>query len=231
MRCAAGVIPRQDSDKILVREVAGCDSGSPAVEASLTGHTVFATIHTNEAPTTITRLVKSVTLHSGKGCAKCHHTGYRGRMGLSEVMPIGGDLRRMIETGASINELRQAAISGGMETLRECGLRGTEPRQPSHISPRSRPAGLAAGLEVARERAGDPISVRSLSRLRTAERARMGGRTTPTRSCWWSADAWVLAVPELRTGVPETSGGGRPRVEADPRDPYPTKPSPCCSES
>ena len=106
-----------------MREVAGRDSGSTALEARLTGHTVCATNHTNDAPTTITRLVKSVTLHSGEGCAKCHHTGYRGRMGLSEVMPIGEDLPRIIETGASIGELRQAAISGGMETLRECGLR------------------------------------------------------------------------------------------------------------
>ena len=157
----------------MVGEITGRDTGSTAVEASLTGHTVFATIHTNDAPSTITRLVdmgiepfliaatlecvvaqrlvrtvcqeckqafepdeeleyelgddarlvKGATLYFGKGCAKCHHTGYRGRMGLFEVMPIGEDLRRMIETGASIEELRQAAISGGMETLRECGLR------------------------------------------------------------------------------------------------------------
>ena len=166
-------ILRQDPDKILVGEIRDRDTGSTAVEASLTGHTVFATIHTNDAPSTITRLVdmgiepfliaatlecvvaqrlvrtvcqeckqafepdeeleyelgddarlvKGATLYFGKGCAKCHHTGYRGRMGLFEVMPIGEDLRRMIETGASIEELRQAAISGGMETLRECGLR------------------------------------------------------------------------------------------------------------
>jgi type IV pilus assembly protein PilB len=166
-------ILRQDPDKILVGEIRDQETGATAVEASLTGHTVFATIHTNDAPSTVTRLVDmgvepfliSATLESvvaqrlvrsvcpdcrvefepdeevlmelgpdadlvrgrtlsyGKGCDKCHHTGYRGRTGLFEIMTIDDEIRRLIEANASIEELREAAITGGMRSLREAGLR------------------------------------------------------------------------------------------------------------
>ncbi|MEL6713279.1 MAG: ATPase, T2SS/T4P/T4SS family, partial [Planctomycetota bacterium] len=165
-------ILRQDPDKILVGEIRDQDTGTTAVEASLTGHTVFATIHTNDAPSTVTRLVdmgiepfliaatlecvvaqrlvrsicphcktpyepdedlelelgddarfiRGATLYFGKGCEHCHHTGYRGRTGLFEVMPIDEDVRGLIERGAPVEELRQAAVAGGMVTLREAGL-------------------------------------------------------------------------------------------------------------
>jgi len=166
-------ILRQDPDKILVGEIRDQETGATAVEASLTGHTVFATIHTNDAPSTVTRLVDmgvepfliSATLESvvaqrlvrsvcpdcrveyepdedvlmelgpdadlvrgrtlsyGKGCDKCHHTGYRGRTGLFEIMTIDDEIRRLIEANASIEELREAALTGGMRSLREAGLR------------------------------------------------------------------------------------------------------------
>ena len=166
-------ILRQDPDKILVGEIRDQETGATAVEASLTGHTVFATIHTNDAPGTVTRLVDmgvepfliSATLESvvaqrlvrsvcpdcrvefepdedvlmelgpdadlvrgrtlsyGKGCDKCHHTGYRGRTGLFEIMTIDDEIRRLIEANASIEELREAALTGGMRSLREAGLR------------------------------------------------------------------------------------------------------------
>jgi len=166
-------ILRQDPDKILVGEIRDKETGATAVEASLTGHTVFATIHTNDAPSTVTRLVDmgvepfliSATLESvvaqrlvrsvcsdcriefepdeevlmelgpdadlvrgrtlsyGKGCEKCHHTGYRGRTGLFEIMTIDDEVRRLIEANASIEELREAALNGGMRSLREAGLR------------------------------------------------------------------------------------------------------------
>ncbi len=166
-------ILRQDPDKILVGEIRDRETGATAVEASLTGHTVFATIHTNDAPSTVTRLVDmgvepfliSATLESvvaqrlvrsvcadcrvefepdedvlmelgpdadlvrgrtlsyGKGCEKCHHTGYRGRTGLFEIMTIDDEVRRLIEANASIEELREAALNGGMRSLRESGLR------------------------------------------------------------------------------------------------------------
>ena len=165
-------ILRQDPDKILVGEIRDQETGATAVEASLTGHTVFATIHTNDAPSTVTRLVDmgvepfliSATLESvvaqrlvrsvcpdcrveyvpdeevlmelgpdadlvrgrtlsyGKGCDSCHHTGYRGRTGLFEIMAIDDELRRLIEANASIEELREAAVAGGMKSLREAGL-------------------------------------------------------------------------------------------------------------
>ncbi len=166
-------ILRQDPDKILVGEIRDRETGATAVEASLTGHTVFATIHTNDAPSTVTRLVdmgiepflvaatlesvvaqrlvrsvcpdckvtyepdeellmdlgpdadlvRGATLCYGKGCDACHHTGYRGRTGLFEIMNVDDEVRRLIEAGASIEEVREAAVAGGMETLREVGLR------------------------------------------------------------------------------------------------------------
>ena len=166
-------ILRQDPDKILVGEIRDRDTGSTAVEASLTGHTVFATIHTNDAPSTVTRLVdmgvepfliaatlesvvaqrlvrsvcpdckvsfepdedvlgelgpdadlvRGATLAYGKGCERCHHTGYSGRTGLFEIMTVDDEIRRLIETNASIEDVRKAAIAGGMCTLRESGLR------------------------------------------------------------------------------------------------------------
>lgn len=166
-------ILRQDPDKILVGEIRDRDTGSTAVEASLTGHTVFATIHTNDAPSTVTRLVdmgvepfliaatlesvvaqrlvrsvcpdckvtfepdeevlgelgpdadlvRGATLAYGKGCERCHHTGYSGRTGLFEIMTIDDEIRRLIETNASIEDVRKAAVAAGMCTLRESGLK------------------------------------------------------------------------------------------------------------
>jgi len=165
-------ILRQDPDKILVGEIRDEETASVAVEASLTGHTVFSTIHTNDAPSTITRLVdmgiqpflisatleavvaqrlvrricpscrepyqpdedlllelgpdgvlfEGATLYFGKGCEECHHTGYRGRMGIFEVLRVDADIKRSILGGASSNELRDAARTSGMRSLRESGL-------------------------------------------------------------------------------------------------------------
>ena len=164
---------RQDPDKILVGEIRDAATASTAVEASLTGHTVFSTLHTNDAPSAVTRLVdigvepflitatleavvaqrlvrsvcpdcrtsfqpdeellrelgsdgeamRGATFHYGKGCEACHHTGYRGRTGLFEVMRIDGQLRRAIQAGASVGELREKAVQAGMTTLRQAGLR------------------------------------------------------------------------------------------------------------
>jgi len=165
-------ILRQDPDKILVGEIRDRETGATAVEASLTGHTVFATIHTNDAPSTVTRLVdmgvepfliaatleavvaqrlvRTVckhckqtftaddellrelgpdadkiagrTLSYGKGCGECHHTGYKGRTGIFEIMRIDEEVRRAIEEEQPIEALRRIAIANGMRTLRESGL-------------------------------------------------------------------------------------------------------------
>jgi type IV pilus assembly protein PilB len=163
---------RQDPDKILVGEIRDQETASTAVEASLTGHTVLSTLHTNDAPSAVTRLVdigvepfmitatleaviaqrlvrrvcsscktsyqpdddvlrelgpdadkvRGATFYYGKGCDQCHHTGYRGRTGLFEVMSMSSELRRLILANASTGELRGAAVQNGMRTLRESGL-------------------------------------------------------------------------------------------------------------
>ncbi|MCA8981872.1 MAG: type II/IV secretion system protein [Planctomycetes bacterium] len=164
---------RQDPDKILVGEIRDEETATTAVEASLTGHTVFSTIHTNDAPSTVTRLVdmgvqpflisatleaiiaqrlvrticpdcklsytpdeevlielgpdgeslRGATLHYGKGCEVCHHTGYKGRMGIYEIMRIDEEIRRAILEGAGAQDLRDAATRSGMRSLRQSGLR------------------------------------------------------------------------------------------------------------
>ena len=164
---------RQDPDKILIGEIRDEETAAVAVEASLTGHTVFSTLHTNDAPSTVTRLidmgiepfmitatleavvaqrlvrtlcsdcktsyepdedvlrelgsdaehVRGSTLWYGKGCEACHHTGYRGRTGLFEIMLVDGEIRRAIHQRASTGEIREAARAGGMRSLRDSGIR------------------------------------------------------------------------------------------------------------
>jgi type IV pilus assembly protein PilB len=163
---------RQDPDKILIGEIRDGETASVAVEASLTGHTVFSTLHTNDAPSTITRLIdmgiepfmitatleavvaqrllrtvcpdcrttyepeeeilmelgpdaerlRGTAFHYGKGCDRCHHTGYRGRTGVFEIMTVDDAIREAILARASTADIRAAAIRGGMRTLRESGL-------------------------------------------------------------------------------------------------------------
>ncbi len=166
-------ILRQDPDKILVGEIRDEETAAVAVEASLTGHTVFSTVHTNDAPGTITRLVdmgiqpflitatlqavvaqrlvrcicegcreaydpeqevlmefgpdvellRGATCHFGRGCDRCHHTGYKGRLGIFEIMNVTDALRAAILEGAPSTELRELAVSSGMNTLRQSGIR------------------------------------------------------------------------------------------------------------
>ncbi len=165
-------ILRQDPDKILVGEIRDLETAQTAVEAALTGHVVFSTLHTNDAPSAVTRLVDigvepyliSATLQAviaqrlvrrickeckeaftpgaevlaeleltkeevgdrpfyyGKGCDACHHTGYRGRTGLFEIMILNEPLRQLILDQAPLGRLREAAREQGMRTLRESGL-------------------------------------------------------------------------------------------------------------
>jgi type IV pilus assembly protein PilB len=164
---------RQDPNIILVGEIRDFETAEIAVKAALTGHLVLSTLHTNDAPSTINRLMnmgiepflvassvhlicaqrlvrricskckephpvpaqalvqagykeddaKSVTPMKGKGCEKCNNTGYKGRVGLYEVMEITEELRELILVGASGLELRRKAIDEGMITLRQSGLR------------------------------------------------------------------------------------------------------------
>jgi type IV pilus assembly protein PilB len=164
---------RQDPNIILVGEIRDFETAEIAVKAALTGHLVLSTLHTNDAPSTVNRLMNmgiepflvasSVNLicaqrlvrricanckqdqplppaalveagfteevaadvvpKKGSGCEKCNNTGYKGRVGLYEVMAITDELRELILVGASALELRRKAIDEGMLTLRQSGLR------------------------------------------------------------------------------------------------------------
>jgi type IV pilus assembly protein PilB len=166
-------ILRQDPDKILVGEIRDLETAEIAVQASLTGHTVFSTLHTNDAPSTITRLrdmgiqpflitatvegilaqrlvrrictqcrevsvptgeqmqdleltpadLAGKSYYRGRGCDACNNTGYKGRVGLFELMIMNANLRDMIMRDASTEELRDAARSFGMVTLRDAGMK------------------------------------------------------------------------------------------------------------
>jgi len=163
---------RQDPNIILVGEIRDFETAEIAVKAALTGHLVLSTLHTNDAPATISRLmnmgiepflvatsvnlicaqrlvrrvcsnckeplaipeqalldagyspeeVKSTTIYHGKGCSTCNKNGYRGRVGLYEVMEINDELRELILVGASALELKKKALELGMITLRRSGL-------------------------------------------------------------------------------------------------------------
>jgi type IV pilus assembly protein PilB len=163
---------RQDPNIILVGEIRDFETAEIAVKAALTGHLVLSTLHTNDAPSTINRLmnmgiepflvassvnlicaqrlvrrvcgnckedhpippeglkeagflpdeIKDVVPKKGAGCEKCNQTGYKGRVGLYEVMEITEDLRELILVGASALELRRKSIEEGMISLRRSGL-------------------------------------------------------------------------------------------------------------
>jgi type IV pilus assembly protein PilB len=163
---------RQDPNIILVGEIRDFETAEIAVKASLTGHMVLSTLHTNDAPSTVSRLMnmgiepflvatsvnliqaqrlirricanckeefpappqalldvgfseeesQTMKLYKGKGCEKCNGTGYKGRVGLYEVMEMTDSLRELILVGASNIELRKQAMEEGMITLRGSGL-------------------------------------------------------------------------------------------------------------
>ena len=163
---------RQDPNVILVGEIRDNETAEIAMKASLTGHLVFSTLHTNDAPSAITRLVdmgvnpylvsssvilicaqrlvrricqqcreevnispralinigfkqeevQSIKVYAGKGCDKCNNRGYKGRVGLFEVMMISNTLRELIVSGATSSTIRQKAVEEGMVTLRQSGL-------------------------------------------------------------------------------------------------------------
>jgi type IV pilus assembly protein PilB len=163
---------RQDPNIILVGEIRDFETAEVAIKAAMTGHLVLSTLHTNDAPSTISRLMnmgvepflvatsvhlvvaqrlvrricnyckepvetlptaltnagfkeneaRQVRLFRGRGCERCSNTGYKGRVGLYEVMEIDDELREMILAGGSSFELRQRALQKGMMGLRGSGL-------------------------------------------------------------------------------------------------------------
>jgi type IV pilus assembly protein PilB len=165
---------RQDPNIILVGEIRDYETAEIAVKAALTGHLVLSTLHTNDAPSTISRMVnmgiepflvgtavnliqaqrlvrricskckvdvtaevppKTLTdigfapdvlgtfqVFKGKGCGNCNGTGYKGRVGLYEVMEISEGIRDLIMVGATAVEIKRKALEEGMLTLRLSGL-------------------------------------------------------------------------------------------------------------
>ena len=166
-------ILRHDPDKILVGEIRDYETAEIAVQSALTGHLVFSTLHTNDAPTAITRLrdmgvppflitatvqavqaqrlvrkictecrtdfepsdellmelqlpvdiARQYKFYYGKGCPRCNNSGYKGRTGIYELLDMTDDMRDMISSDASVDDMRNLARSQGMTTLREAGLR------------------------------------------------------------------------------------------------------------
>ncbi|MBN2608253.1 MAG: Flp pilus assembly complex ATPase component TadA [Candidatus Fermentibacteraceae bacterium] len=179
---------RQDPDIIMVGEIRDKETSEIAIRAALTGHLVLSTTHTNDAPSTINRLIdigtepfmlstslvciasqrlirkictkcktavsipdeafvdagidparfRGVELFTGTGCSHCNNTGYKGRMGIFEVMAIDDDIRQLIEGDANSIEIEKMALAKGMVNLREAALRKLE-------------AGLTTFDEVLRE--------------------------------------------------------------------------------
>ncbi len=189
---AAGLrsILRHDPDVILIGEIRDLETAESAIQASLTGHLVFSTLHTNDAPSAFTRLIDMgiepflvastiegvmaqrlvrticseckvayhpehhevpddfpkgdgpLTLHKGTGCRACHQTGFRGRLGIFELMVTGDTIRELCVQRVNASAIRNQALKEGMITLRQDGWRKVL-------------AGLTTIDEVARVTKGD----------------------------------------------------------------------------
>jgi general secretion pathway protein E len=143
---ALRAILRQDPDVIMIGEIRDFETAQIAVQASLTGHLVLATLHTNDASSAVTRLadmgvepfllsssllgvlaqrlVRKVCTHChGKGCDACAQTGYQGRTGIFELLSVNDELRGLIHNKAAQSELQRAAAENGMRLMREDGER------------------------------------------------------------------------------------------------------------
>ena len=163
---------RQDPDIVMVGEIRDGETADIAIKAALTGHLVFSTLHTNDAPSTISRLLDmgvpgyliaastrlimaqrmirkicsfckkeipvtdqilemlqltkeegaDMKIYEGKGCGQCNNTGYSGRTGLFEVMPISPAIDKLIVDGVSTTVIKEQAVKEGMFSLRSAGL-------------------------------------------------------------------------------------------------------------
>jgi general secretion pathway protein E len=166
-------ILRQDPDVIMVGEIRDNETAQYSIQAALTGHLVFSTLHTNDASSSISRLAdlgierflisstligsmaqrllrkicvhcateryleadevatlrlavpqgKRVKVKEGEGCFECRNTGYLGRTGIFEMMPLDDSLKNLIVSGADAPEIKRDAVKNGMRTLRQSALR------------------------------------------------------------------------------------------------------------
>lgn len=136
---------RQDPDIIMIGEVRDSETLETAVRAALTGHLVLSTIHTNDAPSTLTRMIEmglppflvvaatnGIVAQrlvrrlcrdcKGKGCSRCNKTGFRGRLAVHEVLTFTDSLRQAVLDGKGASELRKMAMAEGMITMYQDGL-------------------------------------------------------------------------------------------------------------
>jgi type IV pilus assembly protein PilB len=163
---------RQDPNIILVGEIRDFETAEVAIKAAMTGHLVLSTLHTNDAPSSVSRLMnmgvepflvassvhlvvaqrlircicttckepvkmppqglvnlgfspqeaQTLQLYKGRGCERCSNTGYKGRLGLFEVMEVDDDIRDLILSGASAYEIREKTLANEMLSLRGSGL-------------------------------------------------------------------------------------------------------------
>ena len=143
---ALRAILRQDPDIIMIGEIRDHETAQIAVQASLTGHLVLATLHTNDAVSAVTRLTdmgiepfllsscllgvlaqrlvrKRCVSCGGASCVSCSHTGYQGRTGIFELFTVDGRLRQLVHDRAAESLLRESALQNGMQTLRDDGQR------------------------------------------------------------------------------------------------------------
>lgn len=143
---ALRAILRQDPDVIMIGEIRDFETAQIAIQASLTGHLVLATLHTNDAASAVTRLTdmgvepfllsssllgvlaqrlvrKTCTTCHGGGCELCGHTGYAGRTGVFELLVTTDAIRAQIHQKTSEADIRTAAIAGGMALMRDDGER------------------------------------------------------------------------------------------------------------
>ncbi|HEX4963457.1 MAG TPA: ATPase, T2SS/T4P/T4SS family [Thermoanaerobaculia bacterium] len=166
-------ILRQDPDVIMVGEVRDNETAQYAIQAALTGHLVFSTLHTNDASSSISRLAdlgverflisstligamaqrllrkicphcateryleadevatlrlsvpagKRVKVKEGEGCFECRNTGYLGRTGIFEMMPLDDGIKNLVVQGVDAPEIKREAVKNGMRTLRQSALR------------------------------------------------------------------------------------------------------------
>lgn len=170
-KCLRAIL-RQDPDICMIGEIRDYETATIAIETSLTGHLVFSTLHTNDAPSTITRLIdmdiepflltstieaivaqrlvrklclfcrkehdptddelkaigitrdqlKDKKIYKADGCKQCSHVGYKGRLGIYEMMTLNDELRELILSEVSTGEIMKACTKMGMQTLRESGI-------------------------------------------------------------------------------------------------------------
>jgi len=143
---ALRAILRQDPDVIMIGEIRDFETAQIAIQASLTGHLVLATLHTNDAASAVNRLIdmgvepfllsssllgalaqrlvrKLCTHCHGAGCAECAHTGYSGRTGVFELLVTDDAIRAQIHNRASEAEIRSTALAAGMTLMRNDGER------------------------------------------------------------------------------------------------------------